>query len=366
MYTPFNISALRHHLQDVIEAKTVLENNIDARQEHLEASVYDLAIEQFEHRSAAYQDSTPRNPDLQHWIWTWHTAFEKHIAEVIKTAQALEYKPGARFPKGESAQWGLMKDILPCLSSVSTQKLSLLTILELLRLQGTSGVPSGMKAAAALIAIGRAVENEYKVEICRQSKIPVADYSIKKGNYFSNMGYKHLHERRLAAAKSQDLDERWQGDWSQAMRSKVGAFLVNAFESIAEVTRTKKDPVTGEVMFVLTSPTSRVMYSLTLSFCRRTEKQPAIYNAYEFVRGHKLGVIKFNDEVTDRIAKDSLARTIHARHLPMLVKPKPWISYNEGGYIYNKSTLSSFQCRILNSPEISLSFRQCHAFQGLS
>jgi DNA-directed RNA polymerase len=262
-YTPFNISALRHHLQDVIEAKTVLENNIDARQEHLEASVYDLAIEQFEHRSAAFQDNTPRNPDLQHWIWTWHTAFEKHIAEVIKTAQLMEYKPG-RARKGESPEWALMKDILPCLSSISTQKLSLLTILELLRLQGTSGVPSGMKAAGALIAIGRAVENEYKVEICRQSKIPVADYSIKKGNYFSNMGYKHLHERRLAAAKSQDLDERWQGDWSQAMRSKVGAFLVNAFESVAEVTRTKKDPKTGEIMFVfrlLLHPV--LLYSLT-------------------------------------------------------------------------------------------------------
>jgi len=65
--------------------------------------------------------------------------------------------------------------------------------------------------------------------------------------------------------------------------------------------------------------------------------QPAFYHGYEYVRGQKLGVIKLNPEVADRMAKDSLKQTIHPRHLPMLVKPKPWINYNEGGYIYNKS-----------------------------
>jgi DNA-directed RNA polymerase, mitochondrial len=32
---------------------------------------------------------------------------------------------------------------------------------------------------------------------------------------------------------------------------------------------------------------------------------------------------------------------MHPRHLPMLVKPKPWLNYNEGGYIYNKSAYIS-------------------------
>lgn len=72
----------------------------------------------------------------------------------------------------------------------------------------------------------------------------------------------------------------------------------------------------------------------------RSEEQPALYNAYEFVRGHKLGVLRFNDAVCERIAKDSTLNTVHARHLPMLVKPKPWVSYNQGGYLYNKSRFS--------------------------
>lgn len=69
----------------------------------------------------------------------------------------------------------------------------------------------------------------------------------------------------------------------------------------------------------------------------RKERQPAFYHAYEYVRGQKLGVIRLNPVVGDRLAKDPLRETLHPRHLPMLVKPKPWLTPDQGGYIYNKS-----------------------------
>ena len=39
------------------------------------------------------------------------------------------------------------------------------------------------------------------------------------------------------------------------------------------------------------------------------------------------------------MAKESLREALHPRHLPMLVQPKRWISYNDGGYLYNKGEL---------------------------
>jgi DNA-directed RNA polymerase len=65
--------------------------------------------------------------------------------------------------------------------------------------------------------------------------------------------------------------------------------------------------------------------------------QPAFHHAYEYVRGNKLGVIRLNPVVSERLAKDQLNDTLHPRHLPMLVKPQPWISHNAGGYLYSKS-----------------------------
>lgn len=55
------------------------------------------------------------------------------------------------------------------------------------------------------------------------------------------------------------------------------------------------------------------------------------------MRGQKLGVIRLNPIVSERLAKDGLRETLHPRHLPMLVKPKPWLSHNQGGYLYNTS-----------------------------
>ncbi|KAF8870011.1 hypothetical protein CPB84DRAFT_1645241, partial [Gymnopilus junonius] len=74
-----------------------------------------------------------------------------------------------------------------------------------------------------------------------------------------------------------------------------------------------------------------------------TESQPVFYQSYEYIRGQKLGVIKLNPLVSDRLAKDSLERIIHPHHLPMLVKPKPWLHYNDGGYIYYKSYAMRFK-----------------------
>jgi DNA-directed RNA polymerase len=70
---------------------------------------------------------------------------------------------------------------------------------------------------------------------------------------------------------------------------------------------------------------------------RSTEEQPAFYQSYEYHRGQKLGVIRLNPMVSQRLSKDPVP--IHPRHLPMLVKPKPWVNYNEGGYLYSKCKL---------------------------
>ena len=74
-----------------------------------------------------------------------------------------------------------------------------------------------------------------------------------------------------------------------------------------------------------------------------SEDHPAFFHSYEYLRGQKLGVIKLNPVVAERMAKDQLHQTLHPRHLPMLVKPKPWLAHDNGGYFYNK-------CKSLSDP----------------
>jgi DNA-directed RNA polymerase len=62
------------------------------------------------------------------------------------------------------------------------------------------------------------------------------------------MGYRSLQERRVAAARFMMDNEGWTAPWTQALRSQVGAVLVECLMDVAEVTRTAKDHLTGTVM----------------------------------------------------------------------------------------------------------------------
>ena len=91
----------------------------------------------------------------------------------------------------------------------------------------------------------------------------------------------------------------------------------------------------------------------------RREEQNAFCHSYEFVRGQKLGVIRLNPVVADRIAKDGLRETLHPRHLPMLIKPKPWLGPEEGGYLYNKCmpSFSSMKLLLMRPPASVMRFK---------
>ena len=67
----------------------------------------------------------------------------------------------------------------------------------------------------------------------------------------------------------------------------------------------------------------------SLTFSCRFEEQSTV----EYICGQCLGVIKFNPAVAERMSKDPVAETLHLQHLPMLVKPKPWLSHNNGRYL---------------------------------
>ena len=106
-----------------------------------------------------------------------------------------------------------------------------------------------MKTTRALVAVGKAIEIEYKAQMCKKAKIQVpTSLRLTNAGYFSKMGYKCLQERRVAAAKHVMDGEAWTTQWSQAVRSKIGGILVECLMDVAQVTRTAKDKKTGETV----------------------------------------------------------------------------------------------------------------------
>ncbi|KAI0351261.1 DNA/RNA polymerase [Trametes cingulata] len=322
---PFNLETLRRHLGQVILARRVLSEDLVLRQRMLEQSVYNVAVERMKRQAELFDqlglpNKSLHSADLRAWMWHWHTKLQARIEAEIKELE-VEERVIARLKRRSKDETQLS----PFLRLLNPEKLSLITILELMHLHGSGGVQDGMKTARALLAVGRAVESEYKAEMCKKNNISVPNSNPSRPgdqNVFTNLGYRDLYARRVAARKYMEDSEEWTSEWSQLVRVKIGSFLVDCLMDVATVQRSVKDPRTGEII---------------------TEEQPAFFHSYEYLRGHKLGVIKFNPAVAERMSKDPIGDTLHPRHLPMLVKPKPWLSYNNGGYLYNRTWAMRFK-----------------------
>ncbi|KAF7293147.1 DNA-directed RNA polymerase [Mycena chlorophos] len=317
---PFNLATLRKHLTSTALARKVLPTDLMARQKLLEDGVFDAAKERLARQSEVFerfslQSNILQQPDLQRWMWQWHLLLTERLESEIKAIIAAD--AGHEFPQGSYTYKNTL--ISPYLSTVKPERLSLITIIEIMRLSGTGGVAEGMKTARALITVGKAVEYEYKSNMARINRIDVPSSNAPL-NYFTNMGYKNLQERRVLAAKLSSDSEGWSAPWTQTIRTQVGSVLVECLMDVAQVTRTAKNKFTDEFV---------------------TEDQPAFYQSYEYQRGQKLGVLRLNPAVADRLAKDPMP--LHPRHLPMLVRPKPWIDFNKGGYLNAKNSAMRFK-----------------------
>lgn len=243
---PFNLETLRKHLGQLILARRVLPDDVATRQKLLEDSVYEVATERLKRQAEVFQelgigDTRLNSSHLQRWMWDWHQKLQVRlkadIADVIKAEEKItEAKAHTRLG--------------PFLSLVNPEKLSLITILELMRLQGSGGVNEGMKTARALLTIGKAVELEHKAQMCKRNNIQVPTNGNRSGehSFFTKMGYSDLHARRVTARKYMEDSEEWASAWTQVLRVKVGSFLVDALMDVATVVRTMTVKKTGEEM----------------------------------------------------------------------------------------------------------------------
>ena len=222
--------------------------DVAARQKLLEESVYDVAVQRMKHQAELFAElglgpGGLMQADLRRWMWDWHLKLKERLTEKVREISHAEAKSRKKIPSGSL--------LSPYLHLVKPERLSLITILEIMRLQGTGGVHDGMKTARGLIQVGKGVEIEYKAQMCRKSKIQIPTTSRWSDvGYFTKMGYNCLQERRLAAAKHVTDGEAWTAEWTQPVRSRLGGILVECLMDVAKVTRTVVDKATGEHMQV--------------------------------------------------------------------------------------------------------------------
>ncbi|CAG8833173.1 24682_t:CDS:2, partial [Racocetra persica] len=123
----------------------------------------------------------------------------------------------------------------------------------------------------------------------------------------------------------EDIETSWKPDWGSTIRVKVGSFLAASLIKIAQITVSTTNAA-GKII---------------------SEEAPAFFHSYEYNRGKKVGVIKLNPQLIKWLSNESIRDHLHPRMLPMLIIPKPWLTFNSGGYL----TSPTLAMRIKDCPE---------------
>ncbi|CAN3374178.1 hypothetical protein DIURU_003999 [Diutina rugosa] len=301
------------------------------RQQQLELRGLDGAREKWKH---AFEDMQRRgtinmSKDINSELFKWYQAM---LPSVVHEAQLcrdlMEGKVDmASLSEEEQQQMAHREHYAPYFVLVAPEKLCVITILELIRLNSTGGVADGMRAARALLSVGRSVELEYRSQ----------NY-LKAERKHSKKVRSSKQWRKLLSNSTQAQDPQSSSEWSENVLGKLGSVLTSYLISVAKVNVKAKDPATGKVI---------------------KASQPVFHHTYQHCGGQRVGVIKIHREVMKRLAGDELSACIQPQLLPMLVPPKPWTSYSGGGFLFTNSQV----VRNKDSPE-TLAYLKAASDQG--
>lgn len=237
----------------------------------------------------------------------------RHTRKTRKTKAANSEEESVDLEIGERFEYG------PYLLLVKPEKLGILTMLEILKLTSTGGVMEGMRTARAVLAVGSAVEMEYKT----------SKASSREKKALSGISTKSLNSESVSSVQGLVKDSQLnstQTSWPAATRAKVGSLLISLLLHVAKVPVYGKDPVTGETV---------------------KGEAPAFYHGYQYQGGTRLGVLKVHKYLSKFISGDAKSSVLQPQLLPMLIKPRPWVSYRNGGYLYSSSPIM----RVKDAPE---------------
>lgn len=285
----------------------------ESRQRELESKGIDAAREKWKHEFEDMQlrGGLPINKNLNVQLYQWYLDMLPYVQEEVDLCkQLLASEVQMLSLSGDEKKQ--MKDrafYAPYLVLIPPKKLTVITILELLKLNSTGGIVDGMRTARAVISVGKAIELEYK----SQSLVAAEKRFLSKKTKNSNQLRKLLRARR----PSMD-DALLSTEWDYPVYAKLGSVLTSLLLHVAKVPVTGTDPTTGKAV---------------------RGKQPAFHHTYQFINGQRLGIIRLHRNLVRQLASNTLINSVQPQFLPMLLPPRDWTSHNQGGYRFTPSTL---------------------------
>lgn len=301
-----------------VKFEAALDDFNQDRQRQLENNAVVAAQERWRHdyEELKAQGTLNFSKTLNATLWKWSEELRPLIQEEINVCNKINkldtISKDLKAKLKDRTHYAQFFALLPA------NKIAAITILELLKMNSTGGVAEGMRITSAVMAVSTALELEFRSEQLKKSE-KVVFKDLKSPRDLK------MYAKSLSHFKSEKLSE-WKMSWPSDAKAKMGSLLISMLMHVAKVQVEGVDPVTKK---------------------RVKGEAPAFYHSYQYQGNVKLGILKLHKTIATQLSGDKLNGAVQPQLLPMLVQPRPWTAWNNGGYLYSQG----FVIRTKDAPE---------------
>ncbi|KAI9152137.1 DNA-directed RNA polymerase [Paramyrothecium foliicola] len=216
----------------------------------------------------------------------------------------------------------------PLLQQADPARLAAVTILSVMNGGTADGADRGIAVGKLLSGISRLVQEDLQLQQrtaskkAQRRKVELAKKNAKQASVEDAVP---LDSTAAAEAEyitpdrevEANLKDNVQEPWSMQLRAHVGSILLKTLIETAKIKVTIEHPTTKEMV---------------------SQHQPAFTHTQQPRRGKKIGMVCFNPHLVTKLKREPVGDFL-AKHLPMIVQPKPWKRFNEGGFMASKVRL---------------------------
>ena len=249
----------------------------------------------------------------------WHLKLEKRIKEELKKVEESETKTGKKIAEDfDRCTYG------PFLRQSTPSRLAAVTILGAINCTAIMGIEKGAKLSSVINGIAKLVEEDIREQSSRENK----RFSKRSGSrrrvvQAAFNGQQELSGEEVTASDGRistatpPVEASPDKPWPATIQAKVGAALLSALIQTAKIRIFRTDPETKETI---------------------SQEQRAFHHTKKLRKGKKLGMLFVNDGLAELLKKEPNGNFL-AKHLPMVVEPRPWSKFREGAFFDTTANL---------------------------
>ncbi|KAF2268720.1 DNA/RNA polymerase [Lojkania enalia] len=281
------------------------------RQIRLEEDSLKAATERWKAEDAKLQEmgihGVLQSKPLQALMWNWYSTLLPCVVEELKAIKKVVSTPSAANRADDRHIYG------PYIENADPEKLAAITVQRTICsvIKTYRSDVNGLKVPNLALSIGRAIEDEeYQSLKRRQEAYLRKQRSMTRIRLVSQLSKQKQESNAQPPSSLPQYIKSKHTQFPLNVKTKLGALYLDKLMQTAKITLTREDPKTGKQV---------------------SSTQPAFSLQLGFHAGKKISWVNPHPELFEKLQKESVHHVSTIR-LPMLVEPKPWSSYDVGGF----------------------------------